>query len=102
MNASRTSAPISNASGPIDSRVEIVFTDLGMPGVSGWDIARETRAKCPDACIVLVTGWGVQIDAESAKERGVDYLLGKPFTVEDVEATLRKIRTRVAPSLRAA
>ena len=91
-----------NASGPSEARVEIVFTDLGMPGVSGWDIARETRAQCPDACVVLVTGWGVQIDAESAKEKGVDYLLGKPFTVEDVEATLRKIRTRVAPSLRAA
>jgi CheY-like chemotaxis protein len=90
------------AEGPADQRPEIVFTDLGMPGVSGWDIAKETRAKVPDACVVLVTGWGVQIDAESAKTKGVDYLLGKPFTVEDVEATLRKIRARVAPTLRAA
>jgi signal transduction histidine kinase/ActR/RegA family two-component response regulator len=88
--------------GAPDARLEIVFTDLGMPGVSGWDIAKETRAKCPDACVVLVTGWGVQIDAESAKERGVDYLLGKPFTVEDVESTLRKIRARAAGALKAA
>jgi len=92
----------SMSEGAPDARLEIVFTDLGMPGVSGWDIARETRAKCPDACVVLVTGWGVQIDAESARERGVDYLLGKPFTVEDVEATLRKIRARVSGVLKAA
>jgi CheY-like chemotaxis protein len=91
-----------SAVGPAEKRPEIVFTDLGMPGVSGWDIARETRMKFPDACVVLVTGWGVQIDAESAKEKGVDYLLGKPFTVDDVETTLRKIRARVAPTLKAA
>ena len=90
------------AAGAADNRPEVVFTDLGMPGVSGWDIARTTRETFPDACVVLVTGWGVQIDAESAREKGVDYLLGKPFTVDDVEATLRKIRARVAPSLKAA
>jgi hypothetical protein len=50
---------------------------------------------------VLVTGWGVQIDAER-EVQGVDYLLGKPFTVDDVETTLRKIRARVAPTLKAA
>jgi signal transduction histidine kinase/ActR/RegA family two-component response regulator len=71
---------------------EIVFTDLGMPGVSGWDIARELKTLRPNAYVVLVTGWGVQIDAESARARGADILLAKPFTVEDVEGALRKIR----------
>jgi signal transduction histidine kinase/ActR/RegA family two-component response regulator len=80
---------------------EIVFTDLGMPGVSGWEIAREAKTLYPDAYVVLVTGWGVQIDAESARGRGVDFLLGKPFTVEDVEGTLRKIRALIT-NLRAA
>jgi signal transduction histidine kinase/ActR/RegA family two-component response regulator len=80
---------------------EIVFTDLGMPGVSGWEIAQETKVLYPDAYVVLVTGWGVQIDAEGARGKGVDYLLGKPFTVEDVEGTLRKIRSLVS-NLRAA
>ena len=92
------------AGGAPASPPEIVFTDLGMPGVSGWDIARETKELFPEAYVVLVTGWGVQIDAESAKAKGVDYLLGKPFTVEDVELTLRKIRAAVSArtSLRAA
>jgi signal transduction histidine kinase/ActR/RegA family two-component response regulator len=72
---------------------EIVFTDLGMPGVSGWDIARELKTLRPDAFVVLVTGWGVQIDVEQARARGADLLLPKPFTVEDVEGALRRIRS---------
>ena len=71
---------------------EVIFTDLGMPGVGGWDIAGEAKRIAPDAAVVLVTGWGVQLDVESARAKGVDFLLGKPFTVEDVESTLRKIR----------
>ncbi len=74
---------------------EVVFTDLGMPGVSGWDIVREMKTLRPEGGAVLVTGWGVQIDAESAHARGVDLLLGKPFTVDDVEGALRKLRTLV-------
>jgi signal transduction histidine kinase/ActR/RegA family two-component response regulator len=82
------------ADAPPEQRPEIVFTDLGMPGVAGWDIAREVRELFPEAFVVLVTGWGVQIDPEDARTKGVDYLLGKPFTVEDVESVLRKIRAR--------
>jgi signal transduction histidine kinase/ActR/RegA family two-component response regulator len=75
-----------------DDHPEIVFTDLGMPGVTGWDIAREAKSRAPDSFVVLVTGWGVQLDAENARAQGVDFLLGKPFTVEDVEGALKKIR----------
>ncbi len=75
-----------------DARPEVVFTDLGMPGVGGWDIAAEAKRLAPDAHVVLVTGWGVQLDAESARAKGVDLLLGKPFTVEDVEGAMRKIQ----------
>jgi signal transduction histidine kinase/ActR/RegA family two-component response regulator len=74
---------------------QVVFTDLGMPGVSGWDIVRELKSLRPDALAVLVTGWGVQIDIESAHARGADLLLAKPFTVDDVEGALGKLRSLV-------
>jgi signal transduction histidine kinase/ActR/RegA family two-component response regulator len=75
-----------------DTRPEVVFTDLGMPGVTGWDIAREAKLLAPDGFVVLVTGWGVQLDPTNARAHGVDFLLGKPFTVEDVEGALRRIQ----------
>jgi signal transduction histidine kinase/CheY-like chemotaxis protein len=77
---------------PPDAPPEVVFTDLGMPGVTGWEIAREAKRLLPDGFVVLVTGWGVQLDAESARTNGVDFLLGKPFTVEDIEGALRRVR----------
>jgi signal transduction histidine kinase/ActR/RegA family two-component response regulator len=69
---------------------EIVFTDLGMPGVNGWEIARAAKERAADTFVVLVSGWGVQIDADEARRRGVDVVLGKPFTVDDVETALRR------------
>jgi len=85
-----------------DEAPEVVFTDLGMPGVGGWDVAAAVKAAAPDTAVVLVTGWGVQLDVEGARARGVDFLLGKPFTVEDVESTLRKIRRRREDGVREA
>ncbi len=73
--------------------LDIVFTDLGMPGVNGWEVARAAKDLSPETFVVLVSGWGVQIDADEAKSRGVDIVLGKPFTVEDVENALRRCGT---------
>ena len=42
-------------------RHDLVFTDLGMPGMSGWDVARASRALTPSTPVVLLTGWGKTI-----------------------------------------
>jgi signal transduction histidine kinase/CheY-like chemotaxis protein len=70
------------------SRPEIVFSDLGMPEVNGWDVAAAVRALGSRSVMVLVTGWGSQIDPDSARSRGVDIILPKPFLLEDVERVL--------------
>jgi CheY-like chemotaxis protein len=67
---------------------QIVFSDLGMPGVNGWDVAAAVRARRPQTVMVLVTGWASQIEPDSAQARGVDIILPKPFLMEDVERVL--------------
>lgn len=69
---------------------QLVFTDLGMPSVSGWEIARRVKAGRPGLPVVLVTGWGDQIDAADARARGVDYLVSKPFQRADVTAVVAR------------
>jgi signal transduction histidine kinase/ActR/RegA family two-component response regulator len=64
---------------------QIVFSDLGMPEVNGWDVAAAVRARRPETVMVLVTGWASQIEPDSAQARGVDIILPKPFLMEDVE-----------------
>lgn len=39
-------------------RFDLLLTDLGMPGMSGWDVARTVKSRLPSLPIVLVTGWG--------------------------------------------
>jgi len=58
---------------------DILFTDLGMPGMSGWEVAKAIKGSSPKTAIVMMTGWGAQVDEETAKKGGVDYLMAKPM-----------------------
>jgi CheY-like chemotaxis protein len=67
------------------SRVfDMVFTDLGMPGMSGWEVATEVKKIAPDVAVALITGWGINLDKEDMEKSSVDHILNKPFTVEDI------------------
>jgi len=73
------------------SSFDVVFTDLGMPEVNGWDLASVAKAKRPDCAVVLVSGWGFQLEEEAAHSRGVDRVMAKPFSTADVETALRAL-----------
>lgn len=64
--------------------IDLVFTDLGMPGMSGWEVAKSIKAKDPRIPVSLITGWGIQIDDEKMKESGADLILNKPFKINQV------------------
>jgi two-component system response regulator PilR (NtrC family) len=64
---------------------DIVISDLGMETGTGWDIARMVKEGSPTTVVALITGWGSQIDERLARSRGVDFVLSKPFRIEDVK-----------------
>ncbi|GAB3729261.1 hypothetical protein GCM10028862_07520 [Luteimonas pelagia] len=71
-----------------DYKPEIVFLDVGMPGLSGYDLARVLRAR-PDGdamLLVAVTGWGQPEDRRRTREAGFDRHLVKPVELEDIRA----------------
>ncbi|HEV2106480.1 MAG TPA: ATP-binding protein [Candidatus Eisenbacteria bacterium] len=70
---------------------DVVFSDLGMPEVNGWDLARAVKARDPRTAVVLVSGWGFQLEEDMAAARGVDRVMSKPFAFADVELTLREV-----------
>lgn len=63
---------------------DLVFTDLGMPGISGWDVAREVKSIREQTLLALVTGWDVHYQQENIEEHRVDYVLNKPFQVSHI------------------
>ncbi len=72
-------------------RFDVVFTDLGMPGVNGWDVVQTVKSRSPDTPVVIVTGWGAQIEGGALRARGADYVIPKPFSLEDVREVLRQL-----------
>ena len=65
-------------------RFAIIFTDLGMPGINGWELARKIREKSEDIPIILMTGWGLEISEKDIKKLKITELVSKPVTLETI------------------
>jgi signal transduction histidine kinase len=73
-----------------DFQPEVVFCDLGMPGMDGHDVARSLRAQAQNDSVVLValTGWGSEDDRLRTQQAGFDFHLVKPVVVDMLEQIL--------------
>ena len=63
---------------------DVVFTDLGMPGMSGWEVARGIKTLRPGTPVGLITGWGSSLEEAELAAHGVDLIIPKPFRFERV------------------
>ena len=68
-----------------------VFTDVGMPGMSGWELAREIRLINKKVPIAVITGWGEAVGSHEQKAAGVDWVVAKPFTADRIADLVRDI-----------
>jgi signal transduction histidine kinase len=73
--------------------VDVVISDLGMPDMTGWDVARAIQSRWPKLPVGLITGWGeTEITRE---ERGrVNFVITKPFDKAVLRETMSDIRPR--------
>ena len=63
---------------------DLIFSDLGMPEMSGWEIAQEVGKHWPEITLVLVTGWGEQVDPKKMAEYNIQHTIAKPFNIQDL------------------
>ncbi len=62
-----------------DFHPSIVLLDIGLPGISGYEVAKRLRTRTSQVMkIIAVTGWGQDIDRERSREAGFDEHLVKP------------------------
>jgi signal transduction histidine kinase/CheY-like chemotaxis protein len=73
-----------------------VFTDVGMPGMSGWELAREIRQLNQQIPIAIITGWGEIVGSNEQRAAGVDWVVAKPFTAERIAELVCEINNRIA------
>lgn len=75
--------------------VDLVITDLVMPGMDGMTFVRGVRDAAPDAGIIIITAYGSPESIREAEELGVAGYLAKPFD-------LSQLKSKVSELLRAA
>ena len=79
---------------------DVVFLDIGMPGLSGYDVARRLRAACGAALtLVAVTGWGHADDRRRTAEAGFDHHLVKPADMATIASICGQVAGRVRDSV---
>jgi CheY-like chemotaxis protein len=76
------------------AKVDVVMTDLGMPEMTGWDVARAVRTRHPRLPIGLITGWAVALELTEEERHAVDFVIAKPYTTEALRSALSAIPPR--------
>jgi len=82
-------------SAALSYRPDVVLLDLGLPIVSGIDVARKLRRhrEIAQTRIVAMTGWGQEQDRRRTQEAGFDHHLTKPVNPEELEMLLAAFAT---------
>ena len=71
-------------------RPEIILLDIGLPGMNGYEVAAQLRARpeLQSACLVAMTGFGQAEDIQRASEAGFHHHLVKPVAAEALKELL--------------
>jgi signal transduction histidine kinase/CheY-like chemotaxis protein len=79
-----------------------IFTDVGMPGMSGWELAHAIRQRNQTIPIAVVTGWGEAVGSDEQKEAGVDWVIAKPFRAEKISEIAQEMSRKRAVAVKRA
>jgi PAS domain S-box-containing protein len=82
----------------VPSGFDLVITNVGMPEMSGWDVAEQIRARDPNVPVIFITGWGLQEEDQARCRRlGITALLFKPVPPSELH---RKVQVALAARVR--
>ncbi|HEX8686750.1 MAG TPA: ATP-binding protein, partial [Pyrinomonadaceae bacterium] len=73
---------------------DALFTDLGMQGMSGWELAHAVRERDGRIPVAVVTGWGEAVGSGERTAARVDWVVTKPFDTAQILAIAREVARR--------
>ena len=76
-------------------KIDLVLTDLKMPGMDGLEFLKSVKSKCPQVAVVMVTGYStIDTAVKSIKLGAYDYL-NKPFTPDQLTEVVQKALSNI-------
>ena len=83
----------------LEERPDAAFVDLGLPGLDGYEVARQVRARGHGPLLVAVSGYGQPEDRARSKGAGFDLHLTKPVDAGALQGILAAHRPRAVEPL---
>ena len=65
-------------------KIDAVFTDIGMPNMSGWELVTEIRQRSKTVPLAIISGWADAISLETKKEVNASWIVAKPFDINKI------------------
>jgi signal transduction histidine kinase/CheY-like chemotaxis protein len=75
---------------------DAVFTDVGMPGMNGWELSRALRQRNHNIPVAVITGWGESVGTLDRQTAQVDWVLAKPFETPQIVEMAHEVSRRRA------
>lgn len=72
-------------------RPNIIFLDVMMPYISGYEVCRKVKEQAPDVHIILLTAKGQAVDKELGAAAGADEYVTKPFDPDNILARVGQL-----------
>ncbi len=71
---------------------DVVFLDIGLPGMNGYEVAKRMREELAlrETVLVALTGWGSEDDKRESKQAGLDFHLTKPVDITAIDSVLAR------------
>lgn len=72
---------------------DLVLTDLSMEDMSGWEVAEKIKERSSRTPVALMSGWSARFSEKRLRERGIDFIITKPFKIDELRNLVHKAVT---------
>jgi CheY-like chemotaxis protein len=73
---------------------DAVFTDIGMPDMSGWELATAIRRRSETVSLAIISGWADAISRDTRNAVKADWVISKPFDINRISEIASEIAER--------
>ena len=79
-------------------KFDLVITDFAMPAMKGDELAAQIKKRLPQQPVIMITAYAEMLQSSGNSLPGVDYLIGKPFLLENLREAIAKVLPESDPS----